>query len=553
MRRLLILKVTGEIDLTFQFSIPTDQGETNFELTPGSSIIFVGANGSGKTRLAVHIEQALGLKAHRISSHRALALNPDVAKISEEKALKGLRTGSPTERAGLDYRDGHRWGNKAAVQLLNDFEYLIQALFAEQSNTSLITYQRNKPGATKTDEPFQYTKFDTLIEIWHRLLPDRKLHVTGDDILVSLPRSTQKYKASDMSDGERAIFYLIGQTLVADEKSVLIVDEPELHIHRAIMSKLWDELEAVRSDCALVFITHDLEFAASRVAQKFVIKKYRSTPQWTIEEVPKETGFSEELTTLILGSRKPILFVEGGPNSLDMAIYRCCYPKWTVVPRGSCSEVIHSVVTMRKNAALTRVTCSGIIDADDYDEDDARHFAKLGIKILPVSEIENVILLPKVSRAIAKIEGHKNNEIKNVLARLSDAVFESVNSPEKIEEVVIRYCRRRIDRLLKKIDLSEEKSIDELKDGILTQTYALDIEAIAQHATDQIKQAINEKDMPKLLAHYDNKELFALAASNLKQCRVNAFKSWLTRILRNNKTPGISKAILSVLPKIQAK
>ena len=111
--------------MTFPFSIPTDQGETNFELTPGSSIIFVGANGSGKTRLAVHIEQALGLKAHRISSHRALALNPDVAKISEEKALKGLRTGNTSERAGLDFRDGHRWGNKAAVQLLNDFEYLI--------------------------------------------------------------------------------------------------------------------------------------------------------------------------------------------------------------------------------------------------------------------------------------------------------------------------------------------------------------------------------------------------------------------------------------------
>ena len=409
--------------MNFQFSIPTDQGKTVFELSPGSSLIFVGANGSGKTRLAVQIEQALGLKAHRISSHRALALNPDVAKISEEKALKGLRTGSPTEQAGLNYREGKRWGNKAAVQLLNDFDYLIQALFAEQSNTSLKTYQRNKPEATKTDEPFQFTKFDTLIEIWHRLLPDRELHVTGDDILVSLPGSTQKYKASDMSDGERAIFYLIGQTLVADEKTVLLVDEPELHIHPAIMSKLWDELEAVRVDCAFVFITHDLEFAASRAAQKFVIKDYSSTPQWTIEEVPKETGFDEELTTLILGSRRPILFVEGGPNSLDMAIYRCCYPKWTVVPRGSCSEVIHSVVTMRNNADLTRVTCSGIIDADDYGEEDTKYFAKLGIKILPVSEIENVILLPKVSKAIAKIEGHNNNEIKKVLDLLSKAVF----------------------------------------------------------------------------------------------------------------------------------
>ena len=536
--------------MNFQFSIPTDQGKTDFELTPGSSIIFVGANGSGKTRLAVQIEQTLQMKAHRISSHRALTLNPDVAKISERNALMGLRTGHTSEDATLQYREIHRWNRKGAVSLLNDFDYLIQALFAEQSNTSLKTYQRNKPGATKTDEPFQFTKFDTLQETWHRLLPHRELHVTGDDILVSLPGSTQYYKASDMSDGERAIFYLIGQTLVADEESVLLVDEPELHIHPAIMSKLWDELEAVRSDCAFVFITHDLEFAASRAAQKFVIKDYSSTPQWTIEEVPKETGFSEELTTLILGSRKPILFVEGGPNSLDMAIYRCCYPNWTVVPRGSCSEVIHSVVTMRNNADLTRVNCSGIIDADDYSEEDTKYFAKLGIKILPVSEIENVILLPKVSRAIAKIEGHNNNEIKNVLAQLSDAVFETVNSPEKIEKVVVRYCRRRVDRILKKIDLSEEETTGELIEGYLTQTQALDIEAIAKHATEQISQAINQKDLPKLLARYDNKGLMAVAASNLKQCRMDAFESWLTRILRNNRAPRVSKAILSELPKI---
>jgi predicted ATP-dependent endonuclease of OLD family len=142
-----------------------------------------------------------------------------------------------------------------------------------------------------------------------------------------------------MSDGERAIFYMIGQALVADESTVLIVDEPELHVHRSIMSKLWDELEAIRPDCAFVFITHDLEFAAVRPAQKFVIREYDPAPRWTIEDVPTATGFDEELTTMILGSRRPILFVEGDHNSLDMAIYRCCYPEWTVIPRASCTEV----------------------------------------------------------------------------------------------------------------------------------------------------------------------------------------------------------------------
>jgi len=543
----------GEIPLTFQFSIPTNRGNVHFELAPGQSLIFVGANGGGKTRLAVHIEQAMGLQAHRISAHRALALNPDVAKISEKKALMGLRIGSADENAQAERRERSRWQRKGAVTLLNDFDFLIQALFAEQSNTSLKAYQRYKPGAAQTDEPFQLTKFDTLQEVWRRLLPHRELHISGDDILVSPPGSSQRYKASDMSDGERAIFYMIGQALVADEGTVLIVDEPELHVHRSIMSKLWDELEAIREDCAFVFITHDLEFAASRTAQKFVIREYGPAPRWTIEEVPEKTGFDEEIVTLILGSRNPILFVEGTENGLDEEIYRCCYPEWTVIPRGSCSEVIHSVVTMRKNANLTRVTCSGIVDGDDYGKSDAEYLAKRGIKVLPVSEIENMILLPEVSRTIAEAEGYCGAELETVLAQLSDAVFKAVDSPEKIEEVVLRYCRRRIDRNLKKIDLSERETIENLAEEYRAQTQALNISAIAEHARNQINQAINERNLPKLLAHYDNKGLIALAASNLKKCNLKSFKSWLTRVLRNDSAPSVSKAIISQLPEIQPK
>ena len=538
--------------MNFQFSIPTDQGNTNFELPAGSSLIFVGANGGGKTRLAVQIEQVLELQAHRISAHRALTLNPDVAKISEKRALMGLRTGHADEKAGIRYREGHRWQSKGAVKLLDDFDYLIQALFAEQSNTSLQTYQRYKPGAVETDEPFQLTKFDTLQEIWDRLLPHRKLHISGDDILVSLPGSNQTYKASEMSDGERAIFYMIGQTLVAEEDTVLIIDEPELHVHRSIMSKLWDELEANRSDCAFVFITHDLEFAVARTAQKFVIRDYDPIPRWTIEKVPEETGFDDELVTLILGSRKPILFVEGDHGSLDTAIYRRCYPKWTVIPRGSCSEVIHSVVTMRKNADLTWIKCSGIVDADDYEDEDKDYLAELGIATLPVSEIENVIALPDVSRAIAKTEGYQGTELKEVLAQFSDAIFETINSPQKVEEVVVRYCKRRIDRILKKVDLSEAGTIDDLEETYRSRTEALKIRSIADQITERISQAIAEQNLPKLLSYYDNKEVMALAAHRLKKQKKHDFESWLTRVLRNNSVPSVSKAILSQLPEIQS-
>jgi hypothetical protein len=317
------------------------------------------------------------------------------------------------------------------------------------------------------------------------------------------------------------------------------------------MAKLWDELEAARQDCAFVFITHDLEFAASRVAQKFVIRDYDPAPRWSIEAVPENTGFDEELTTLILGSRRPILFVEGDENSLDLTIYRCCFPNWTVIPRGSCEQVIHSVVTMRRNQELTRVTCSGIVDADDYEPDDVDYLRRLGVAVLPVSEIENIILLPSVSRAIAESEGYMGIDLERRLNALKAAIFQSLNSAEAIDAVVTRYCRRRIDRLLKKIDLSGTSNVADITTEYSRQTAALDISDIAQRATTRIQEALRDEDIPKLLANYDNKGLMALAATHLKNSRLVAFESWLTRVLRNNKAPALVAAIHSCLPEIQ--
>ncbi|WP_223877733.1 AAA family ATPase [Histidinibacterium aquaticum] len=242
--------------MTFNISIPTQGEALSVEFDPGETVIFVGANGGGKTRLTVYIEDSLKDAAHRVSAHRALLMNPEVQKISERQALSGLRfgyTGSASRDADVRNRRGNRWGDKSATHLLNDFDYLVQALFADQSNTSLKAYHRHKPGADHNEDSFEITKFDKLLEIWSRLLPHRQLHISGDNITVSAGGVGETYPASEMSDGERAIFYMTGQALVAAEGTVLIVDEPELHVHRSIMAKLWDEIEAIRRDCGFIY------------------------------------------------------------------------------------------------------------------------------------------------------------------------------------------------------------------------------------------------------------------------------------------------------------
>lgn len=539
--------------MDFSFVIPTPTENLTLTIPSGNSAIFVGANGGGKTRLAVHIEDVIQADAHRISAHRSLTLNPKVVKISESQALGGLRFGNQAEQYhNPNNRAGFRWGQNAATHLLNDYDFLVQALFAEQTNTFGIAYRANKPNAEAAKQPFQITKMDQLADIWQRLLPHRILQITGDDITVVSTNGGDPYDASKMSDGERAIFYMIGQALVAAQDQLLIVDEPELHVHPSIMSKLWDELEAARPDCAFVYITHDLEFASARNAQKFVIRDYTPTPNWVVEAVPDDTGFSEELNTLILGSRRPILFVEGTEASLDLPIYRACYPDWTVIPRSSCTEVIHAVVTMRNNASLTRVTCSGIVDGDDYAQEDKDHLAGLGVQVLSVSEVENLLLLPSVTASIAENEGHVGEAITSKQADIAAEVFATLNEPQKIEKVVVEYCKRRIDRALKKVDLSAGTTIADLQASYASATADVDIASIAAQRTQEIEAAIAANDLTKLLEYYDNKGLLAIAASHLKNQKREAFEAWMIRSLRNDTCPPLRVSLSAALPTITA-
>ncbi|MBE9152867.1 AAA family ATPase [Cyanobium sp. LEGE 06113] len=533
--------------MSFQIEVPTQEGVETLQIEVGSSVVIVGANGSGKTRLASYVEDQLGERSHRIAAHRALSLNPSVAKVSEREARLGLRTGYSGEGANINYRKNHRWkGGSAPVALLNDFDFLLQSLFAEQTNTSLETHKSLRAGGTIDAKA---TRFEILKQVWESLLTHKELHISGDDIQVSTRGNNSLYSASEMSDGERAVFYMLGQSLVAEPSSLLIFDEPELHVHKSIMSKLWDELESIRPDCGFMFITHDIDFACSRIAEKYVIQAYLPTPSWEISPIPKDSGFDETITTLILGSRKPILFVEGNANSLDIATYRRSYPEWTVIPRGSCEQVIHSVVTLRENSELTRVFCAGIVDSDDYSENDSEHLSTLGIQMLPVSEIENIFVHPSVARAILLAEGFTGKPLEDKLQEFCDAIIASL-SVENIERSVLRFCRRRIDRALKKVDLSDARTPSQLDDLLRQEISNLNFEQLSAYAQSEINQSKAAKDLVKLLSIYDNKGMLAIASSHLRGTRRSEFEHWLIRLLNNQASPPVIEEIKRLLPRI---
>lgn len=526
------------------------------DLPQGSTTIIIGANGTGKTRLAVYIEEQLGEKAHRISAHRSLNLNPDIDKIPENKAKNYLLYGNNGDWVNIDHRKMERWRNKSSTYLLDDFDRLLQYLFAQQNNLAVANHQKTNKGLEIIETK---TKLDQLQEVWEVLLPHRKLHITADDIQVSATNNEfqNKYPASEMSDGERAIFYILGQVLSATENTVLIFDEPELHIHKSIMANLWDKIEELRPDCNFLIITHDIEFASTRVAEKYVIRNYCADPAWDISKVP-DSNFDEQTIAMILGSRKPILFVEGDNNSLDIATYRACYPEWTVIPKGSCQAVIQAVSSfnhLAEEMPLLNLQCKGIVDNDARSEQEVSSLNGLGIYVLPVSEIENIFSLTDVAKEILALEGFQNQDLDNKIADFQENILNFIKSDlsnERLDSFIMKLIQRKIDTYLKNIDLSSLQTSEQMQSLLSSKVSKLTTDEVPQWISE-IKSRINScfenNNLDELLTIYENKGLLAQTSSALKDTRKNNFENWLIRQLnaRNNK---LIQAIMRKLPNL---
>jgi hypothetical protein len=93
---------------------PKKKGTPNIRFEGVRSMVIVGANGSGKSRMGARIEQMAGAIAHRLTAQRALSIPSHIQPKTYEQAESTLLYGNyvpgqkPEHRAALKF--GHRWG-----------------------------------------------------------------------------------------------------------------------------------------------------------------------------------------------------------------------------------------------------------------------------------------------------------------------------------------------------------------------------------------------------------------------------------------------------------
>lgn len=530
------------------FQIPRI-GETPLELTlqGGDSIVLIGANGSGKTRLGVYFEDQLSRKpVQRIAAQKSLKLNDSISLPSLERAKTALSFGYPGGHH--EHKRGNRWGENPATHFLNDFDALLQSLFAEHNRIASKHLQDRKLDAHTL---IPTTKLEELKRIWERLLPHRRLEILDASINVYTSAANgQSYPGSEMSDGERAIFYFIGQCLIAPEDAFIIIDEPEGHIHRAIIGPLWGAIEAARPDCCFIYITHDLEFAGAHNAiAKYFIRGYSRQPEeWQIVEVQRNSELPESVVAEIVGSRTPILFVEGDRGSLDTTIYRSRYPQFTIVPVGSCEAVIHCVASYSRSAALHRLGVAGLVDGDFRTQEEIDYLKERGVVVLPVAEIENVLLIPDVFLALAKALAC--TDPPSVLDKMAERAFLRANA--HLDDVSLRFTKRDLDRVAKRVSLTGE-NIAELAANYAAALAAFSPQVVFDRHKSKLQECVSSSNLLGVLGLYDNKGLLAEASTVLGLRSRDHLLEKVARLLDSELGKEIRVELFKVLPDVLVK
>lgn len=391
--------------------------------TEYNSVVIIGGNGSGKSKLGAWIEQQDISVTHRIAAQRSLVFDPGAQLMTYTNAESIILNGSTEQRKDRGYK--WDWGKGFTTKLVADFDATLAAIVAKKNNQQDEYFKEcelaEKQHLPKPDLP--RTKITELLEIWSLIFPQRKLVVEDSRFYAVGPGKNSRYSASEMSDGERGVLYLAAQILALDKGRLIIVDEPETHLHGSIMNNLWTALEAARPDCQFVYITHDINFATRHTnSDKYWIKSFDGK-LWDYEKI-ESNDLPQDLLLEILGSRQNVLFVEGTKDSLDTRLYSILFPGFNVIPCGSCETVVERTKAFSGCPTLAPwCKVKGLLDRDYRSEHEIATNKQDGIFTLGVAEVENLFLVESLLKRMIRHMGMKGADADNTLQRIKDYII----------------------------------------------------------------------------------------------------------------------------------
>lgn len=499
------------------------------------NVVVVGANGCGKTTLAHQLKTTVTERTGIVIPAQKLLIIPTYDSIPTYKEANekyenfqiGInddkRTFHTSKIDEVSYTDIMEYGK--------EFNFVYGTLLSDMYN-NLLSFRELAMSGTINGDPKLYleSKVDKTINIWNDLIKHREIKIGNQGLLLTDLDEKSTYDAFKMSDGERVILYLIGRVLLAPQNAIIIIDEPEIYLHKTIVDKLWNILEKERKDCMFLYLTHDLDFASSRQAVKVWIKSFKYPNSWSLERL-EENEIPEELFLKILGSQKQILFCEGTKSSFDTKILEELFPKYTITPVEGCSNVINYTKAFNR-LRIANVGAIGIIDRDFRSQNEIDKLKENNVFTYDVAEVENLFLIENFLIRFANSVFSNNLNINNYKNKVFDKLAKSK------ERQAASYVTAKLNHILSKSPINHDTNIDTIITNYDAFIRKIDLQSWYNERIHLIETIIEERDYMSAIKIYNNKGLFSEVESWLQ------IKQFHIRALRFISEDGKAKEIL---------
>lgn len=387
----------------------------------------IGGSGVGKTKFIEELTRLNGERAYCIS-----ALSAPFPERRESTSPGSIDMLFRKTAANLPYMktDAVSELDKLAYMLFADeFEYLLSVKLERligEGNVKL------KP-----------TRLDRLVKLWERVFPGNHIVRTKGSMMFSTASGSALIPVDSLSKSEQTVLYYGAAVLYAMPGAIIIVDSPSLFLHPSVLNNLWNSIEELRPDCTFVYDSVDVEFVHSRTSNVCVwVKSYDAEKQAWDYEVILPGNLKEELFVDLIGTRKPVLFIEGDAHhSIDSRLYPLVFTDCTVKPLGSCNKVIETTRTFNDLKNMHHLESRGIVDRDRRTDPEVDYLRRKSVMVPDVAEVENIFLLEGVVKTMARRRGRNPETVFSQVARAVEDEFR-----RRFDEQALQHVRHRVKR-----------------------------------------------------------------------------------------------------------
>ena len=301
-----------------------------------------------------------------------------------------------------------------------------------------------------------------------------------------------------LSEGEKKqLLFKLLYDYLAEEDSLILLDEPDAHIHETKKKELYHTLLEMKdtvsrqilltshsptlvdiaNDCHICFLEKNADGLAS------------ITQQEKMSLIEFLTGNRMDVFT-----NRPVIYCEGGENSSDKRLLTILFPKKNIIACGDCDNVINK--TKHHNDAFPGMA-TGIIDADYHTNERKAALAEKSVFTLDVLEIENVLMDFAIVEAFKEMCFASDENVENFKHH-----FFSIMENDKD----IQAARHTSNTFINEINMrlhAENRNVDAFKASVAEITDIVKIDAIYAEKMAQMQNDLQNEAYDELIKRFD--------------------------------------------------